>query len=406
LLTRVLNEGTAAIDSALRVNRQSFASRQSSPRIHSAEVAQSEQVVNVQMTQRPHAHHERKQQQQAVLNLPPLPTTTIGSYPQTVDVRAARAAYKNGQMDRERYEAFLKQEIEHVIRFQEEVGLDVLVHGEFERSDMVEYFAEQLTGMLFTQQGWVQSYGSLCVRPPIIYGDVARPHPMTVQWAQFAQSLTARPVKGMLTGPVTIMQWSFVRDDQPRAETCRQIALAIRDEIQDLEAAGMRVIQIDEPALREGLPLRHADWQHYLDWAVRCFRLATSLVQDTTQIHTHLCYSKLDDIIENIARMDADVALIEASRSPFELLEALASSHYLNDIGLGIYDVHSPRVPSTQEVVGALQRILQVLPAERIWVNPDCGLKTRRWEEIRPALAHVVEAAHLLRSSLNASALS
>jgi 5-methyltetrahydropteroyltriglutamate--homocysteine methyltransferase len=405
LLTRALNEGIASIEPALRVNRQSFASRHSSPRIHREEVARREHVVNAQMAQRPHTHRERKQQQQAVLKLPPLPTTTIGSYPQTAEIRAARAAYKGGKMDREHYEAFLKQEIEHVIRFQEEVGLDVLVHGEFERSDMVEYFSEQLTGMLCTQQGWVQSYGSLCVRPPIIYGDVARRQPMTVQWAQFAQSLTARPVKGMLTGPVTIMQWSFVRDDQPRSETCRQIALAIRDEVADLEAAGLRVIQIDEPALREGLPLRHADWQHYLNWAVLCFRLATSLVQDTTQIHTHLCYAKFDDIIEDIARMDADVALIEASRSQFELLEAPATYRYPNDIGLGIYDVHSPRVPSTQEVVGELQRILQVLPPERIWVNPDCGLKTRRWEEIRPALAHVVEAAHLLRSSLVTSTL-
>jgi 5-methyltetrahydropteroyltriglutamate--homocysteine methyltransferase len=405
LLTRALNEGTASIGSALQANRQTFASRRSSPRIHNEEVARRVQAVNVQMAQRPHTHHERKQQQQELLKLPPLPTTTLGSYPQTADIRAARAAYKSGKMDRERYEAFLKQEIEHVIRFQEEVGLDMLVHGEFERSDMVEYFSEQLTGMLFTQQGWVQSYGSLCVRPPIIYGDVARPHPMTVRWAQFAQALTARPVKGMLTGPVTIMQWSFVRDDQPRSETCRQIALAMRDEVQDLEATGIRVIQIDEPALREGLPLRHADWQNYLDWAVLCFRLASSGVQDKTQIHTHLCYSKFDDIIQDIASMDADVALIEASRSQFELLEALATYRYPNDIGLGIYDVHSPRVPSTQELVGELQRILQVLPPERIWVNPDCGLKTRRWEEIRPALAHVVEAAHLVRSSLVTSAL-
>jgi 5-methyltetrahydropteroyltriglutamate--homocysteine methyltransferase len=405
LLTRALNEGIASIDPALRVNRQTFAGRHSSPRIHNEKVARRGHLVNEQMAQRPHAHHGRKQQQQAVLKLPPLPTTTIGSYPQTADIRAARAAYKSGKMDPDRYEAFLKQEIEHVIRFQEEIGLDVLVHGEFERSDMVEYFSEQLTGMLFTQQGWVQSYGSLCVRPPIIYGDVARPHPMTVQWAQFAQSLTARPVKGMLTGPVTIMQWSFVRDDQPRSETCRQIALAMRDEVQDLEAAGIRVIQIDEPALREGLPLRHADWQNYLDWAVLCFRLASSGVQDKTQIHTHLCYSKFDDIIQDIANMDADVALIEASRSQFALLEALVTYRYPNDIGLGIYDVHSPRVPTTQELVGELRRILQVLPSERIWVNPDCGLKTRRWEEIRPALAHLVEAAHLVRSSLVTSAL-
>ncbi len=404
LLTRAFNEGAASIDSALQVNRQAFASRRSSPRIHNQEVARRVRAINEQMAQRPHAHRERKQRQQEILKLPLLPTTTIGSYPQTPDIRAARAAYKNGQMDRERYEAFLKQAIEHVIRFQEEVGLDVLVHGEFERSDMVEYFAEQLTGLLFTQQGWVQSYGSLCVRPPIIYGDVARPEPMTVPWAQFAQSLTARPVKGMLTGPVTIMQWSFVRDDQPRSDTCQQIALAIRDEVQDLEAAGIRVIQIDEPALREGLPLRHTGWQSYLNWAVFCFRLTCGGVQDNTQIHTHLCYSEFNDIIQDIARMDADVALIEASRSQFELLEAFVAYRYPNDIGPGIYDIHSPRVPTTQELVENLHLILQFLPPEQLWVNPDCGLKTRRWEEIRPALAHLVEAARLVRSSLVTSA--
>jgi 5-methyltetrahydropteroyltriglutamate--homocysteine methyltransferase len=265
---------------------------------------------------------------------------------------------------------------------------------------MVEYFSEQLTGMLFTQHGWVQSYGSRCVRPPIIYGDVARPQPMTVYWTQFAQSLTPRPVKGMLTGPVTIMQWSFVRDDQPRSETCKQIALAIRDEVLDLEAAAIRVIQIDEPALREGLPLRHADWQSYLSWAVFCFRLASGGVRDETQIHTHLCYSEFNDIIQDIGRMDADVISIEAARSQFELLEALTTYHYPNDIGPGIYDIHSPRVPTTQEFVEELRTILRVIPPEQVWANPDCGLKTRRWEEVRPSLAHLVEAAHQVRSAL------
>ncbi len=400
VLARGLNEGIASIEAELQENRQSFASRRSSPRIHNSQVAQRVQTITEQMAQRPQPHHVRKQRQQAALHLPLLPATTLGSYPQTADIRAARAAYKNGKMDRGSYEAFLQHEIEQVIRFQEEVDLDVLVHGEFERSDMVEYFGELLTGMLFTQHGWVQSYGSRCVRPPIIYGDVTRPQPMTVYWTQFAQSLTPRPVKGMLTGPVTIMQWSFVRDDQPRSATCKQLALAIRDEVLDLEAAGIRVIQIDEPALREGLPLRHADWQSYLSWAVFCFRLASGGVRDETQIHTHLCYSEFNDIIQDIGRMDADVISIEAARSQFELLDALTTYHYPNDIGPGIYDIHSPRVPTTQEFVEELRSILRVIPPEQMWANPDCGLKTRRWEEVRSSLAHLVEAAHLVRSSL------
>ncbi|GHP01046.1 5-methyltetrahydropteroyltriglutamate--homocysteine methyltransferase [Reticulibacter mediterranei] len=400
LLARAVNEGRAAIDTELQENRRTFTNRRSSPRIHNPQVAERVQAISEQMAQRPHEHDIRKQRQQEQLHLPILPTTTLGSYPQTAEVRAARAAHKSGKMDDASYEAYLRQAIEQVIRFQEEAGLDVLVHGEFERSDMVEFFSEQLTGMLFTQYGWVQSYGSRCVRPPIIYGDVARPQPMTVYWTQFAQSLTSRPVKGMLTGPVTIMQWSFVRDDQPRSETCKQIALAIRDEVLDLEAAGIHIIQIDEPALREGLPLRHADWRTYLTWAVFCFRLAAGGVRDETQIHTHLCYSEFNDIIEDIGRMDADVISIEAARSQFELLDALETYRYPNDIGPGIYDIHSPRVPTTAEFVDELRHVLHVIAPEQMWVNPDCGLKTRHWEEVRPALTHLVEAAHQLRASL------
>ncbi|GHO76741.1 5-methyltetrahydropteroyltriglutamate--homocysteine methyltransferase [Ktedonobacter sp. SOSP1-85] len=400
LLTRALNEGRETIEAALQANRQALESRRSSARIHKVEVAQSVQAITEQMAQRSRPYHMRKERQQAGLKLPLLPTTTLGSYPQTADVRAARAAYKSHKLDQNSYEAFLKQGIEEVIRFQEEAGLDMLVHGEVERGDMVEYFGEYLTGMLLTQHGWVQSYGSRAVRPPIIYGDVARPGQITVEWSRFAQSLTARPVRGMLTGPVTIMQWSFVRDDQPRSETCKQIALAIREEVLDLEAAGIRAIQIDEPALREGFPLRHADWQEYLSWAIFCFRLAANGVRDETQIHTHLCYSKFDDIVPEIASMDADVVLIEASRSQFDLLEALRAYRYPNGIGLGIYDVHSPHVPTTQDFDEKLRLVLQILPSEQLWVNPDCGLKTRKWEEVKPALKHMVSATQQVRSSL------
>jgi len=400
LLTQGSNIGREAIASALEANRQAFERRRRSPRIHTEEVAQRVQAIIDLPARRQSPYVERRQRQQERFHLPLLPTTTIGSFPQTAEVRAARAAYKSGKLSQDDYQAFLRKQIEQVIHFQEEIGLDVLVHGEFERSDMVEYFGEQLPGFLFTQHGWVQSYGSRCVRPPIIYGDVARQHPMMVEWSRYAQSLTKLPVKGMLTGPVTILQWSFVRDDQPREQTCYQLALAIRDEVQDLEAAGIGIIQIDEPALREGLPLHHADWNSYLAWAINCFRLASSGVRDETQIHTHMCYAEFDDIIEEIGRMDADVLSIEASRSQLELLDTFVTYHYPNEIGPGIYDIHSPRVPSTAEFQETLRNILRVLPPEQVWVNPDCGLKTRRWEEVRPALANLVAAAGIVRDAV------
>ena len=331
--------------------------------------------------------------------MPLFPTTTIGSFPQTSEVRAARAEYKAGKRDEASYQSFLRTETEKAVQFQEAVGLDVLVHGEFERNDMVEYFGEQLAGFAVTENGWVQSYGSRCVKPPIIYGGIARKQPMTVQWSKFAQSLTSRPMKGMLTGPVTILQWSFVRDDQPRSETCQQIALAIRDEVTDLEAAGIRVIQIDEPALREGLPLLRSEWTKYLAWAVRAFRIASSGVRDETQIHTHMCYAEFQDIIEAVAQMDADVISIETSRSQMELLRTFAEYHYPNGIGPGVYDIHSPRIPSEEEMEGLLKKASRVLSPAQLWVNPDCGLKTRRWEEVRPALAAMVEAAQAMRQT-------
>lgn len=342
----------------------------------------------------------RRALQRARFDLPLLPTTTIGSFPQTPGIRAPRAAYKRGKLSWEEYEAAMKREIAHAIAVQEELGLDVLVHGEAERNDMVEYFAEQLEGFCFTENGWVQSYGSRCVKPPIVYGDVARPRPMTVSWATYAQSLTQKPVKGMLTGPVTLLQWSFVRDDQPRFLTAYQIALAIRDEVQDLERAGIGIIQIDEPALREGLPLRRAQQEEYLEWATRAFRLAASGVADETQIHTHMCYSEFNDILPQIAAMDADVITIEASRSDMELLAGFGKFRYPNEIGPGVYDVHSPRVPSVEEIVRLIQKALAVIPAENLWVNPDCGLKTRGWPETQAALRNMVEAAHQARSLL------
>ncbi|HLI69114.1 MAG TPA: 5-methyltetrahydropteroyltriglutamate--homocysteine S-methyltransferase [Ktedonobacteraceae bacterium] len=403
LLTRAANEGVAAIADALEAQREAFRRRQVSPSIHNEAVKRRVQEVRGRMPQRKSSFAERRKLQQARLRLPILPTTTIGSFPQTGEVRAARAACKNGKLETDRYEEFLRHEIAQAIRFQEEIGLDVLVHGEFERSDMVEYFAEQLNGFLFTRHGWVQSYGSRCVRPPIIYGDISRPAPITVRWARFAQSLTQRPVKGMLTGPVTMMHWSFVRDDQPLEETCYQLALALHDEVQDLEAAGITVIQIDEPALREGLPLRRSAWSAYLDLAVACFRLTCCDVLDETQIHTHMCYANFTDIIEAIGRMDADVLSLEASRSQMEMLQAFAAHGYPNDVGPGVYDVHSPHIPSVREYREHLTGILQAFPAERVWVNPDCGLKTRRWEEVRPALAHLVAAARIVRALVETS---
>ncbi len=350
--------------------------------------------------QRASTYAERARVQQHELGLPLLPTTTIGSFPQTADIRRARRAHDAGEMSDADYRAFCEAEIERVVRIQEEIGLDVLVHGEPERNDMVQYFGERLAGFVTTDNGWVQSYGTRCVRPPILFGDVERPAPITVDWLRHAQSLTDRPVKGMLTGPVTILQWSFVRDDQPRAETCRQIARAIRHEVLDLEAAGLRVIQVDEPALREGLPLRAAERKGYLDWATECFRLATAGVGDATQIHTHMCYAEFGDIIDAIVALDADVISIEATRSRMEVLDDLVAARYPAGVGPGVYDIHSPHVPSEHEMVGLIDAALAALPAERLWVNPDCGLKTRTWDQVRPALANMVAAARQARGRL------
>jgi 5-methyltetrahydropteroyltriglutamate--homocysteine methyltransferase len=343
----------------------------------------------------------RRKIQQAELSLPLLPTTTIGSFPQTSEVRKERAKFDHGEISGSDYENFLKDKIREVVKIQEQIGLDVLVHGEFERNDMVQYFGEKLDGFAFTEHGWVQSFGSRYVRPPIIHSYVRRPSPMTVDWSTFAQSLTEKPMKGMLTGPVTILQWSFVRDDQPRSETCRQIAYSIRQEVIDLETAGIRVIQIDEPALREGLPLHRGDWQEYLQWAVECFKIASTGVRDETQIHTHMCYSEFNDIIQAIAEMDADVISIEASRSKMELLEAFKHFEYPNDIGPGVYDIHSPNIPSLEDIKDLISRALVVIPAEQLWVNPDCGLKTRTWEEVIPSLKNMAAAAQEIRSELH-----
>ncbi|MDW9379667.1 5-methyltetrahydropteroyltriglutamate--homocysteine S-methyltransferase [Chryseobacterium sp. JV558] len=374
-------------------NKKGIANRRTSSLIHNDEVKQRANAVTEKDAQRINTFKIRKEEQQKVLQLPLFPTTTIGSFPQTTEVRSWRAKFKKGELTAEQYDTLLKEETQRTINWQEEIGIDVLVHGEFERNDMVEYFGEQLEGFVFTKNGWVQSYGSRCVKPPVIFGDVSRPTPMTVYWSQYAQSQTEKWVKGMLTGPVTILQWSFVRDDQPRSETCKQIALAIRDEVVDLEKAGIRIIQIDEPAIREGLPLRKTDWQNYLKWAVEAFRISASGIEDATQIHTHMCYSEFNDIIENIADMDADVITIECSRSQMELLNAFADFRYPNEIGPGVYDIHSPRVPSKEEMIELLRKAQNVIPANQLWVNPDCGLKTRHWEETEKALIAMVAAA-------------
>lgn len=377
----------------LAENKKAIENRKTSTLIHNQHVKNRVDVITKEDAQRNSPFRVRKETQQEVLKLPLFPTTTIGSFPQTKEVRNWRSKFKKGELNAEQYDTLLKQETERTIRWQEEIGIDVLVHGEFERNDMVEYFGEQLAGFAFTQNGWVQSYGSRCVKPPVIFGDVYRPNPMTVYWSKYAQSLTKKWVKGMLTGPVTILQWSFVRDDQPRSLTCKQIALAIRDEVNDLEKAGIRIIQIDEPAIREGLPLRKSDWQNYLKWAVEAFRISASGVEDATQIHTHMCYSEFNDIIQNIADMDADVITIECSRSQMELLNAFADFKYPNEIGPGVYDIHSPRVPSKEEMVELLKKAQAVIPAQQLWVNPDCGLKTRHWEETEKALIAMVEAS-------------
>jgi 5-methyltetrahydropteroyltriglutamate--homocysteine methyltransferase len=380
------------------VNNQSIhESKKKSTLIHNDSV--KTRLTNAEKTGRPirTAFAQRKEAQQKVLNLPGFPTTTIGSFPQTIEIRRLRAKRIKGEISMEEYNENIRQEIEAAIRWQEEIGLDVLVHGEFERNDMVEYFGQMLQGFAFTKNGWVQSYGSRCVKPPIIFGDVARPNPMTVDWTTYAQSLTSKPVKGMLTGPVTILKWSFVRNDQPLSETCKQIALAVNDEVRGLESAGIHIIQIDEPALREGLPIRKKNWDSYFDWAITAFRLSYAGVKDTTQIHTHMCYSEFNDIMDKIADLDADVISIETSRSQMEILDSFSEFNYPNDIGPGVYDIHSPRVPSKEEMVALLQKAEKWIQPEKIWINPDCGLKTRDWSETKSALINMIEAAEEAR---------
>ncbi|XP_055388691.1 5-methyltetrahydropteroyltriglutamate--homocysteine methyltransferase-like [Condylostylus longicornis] len=387
-------------EEALHENRKAIESRNRSEIVHNPLVKKRVVEIGPGDAVRKSPFSVRQKLQRERFSLPHFPTTTIGSFPQTTDIRQLRAKLRKGELTQEQYEAAIEKATTDVIRWQEELGLDVLVHGEFERNDMVEYFGEALNGFLFTKNGWVTSYGSRCVKPPVIYGDVHRPNDMTVRWSAYAQLQTTKLMKGMLTGPVTILQWSFVRDDQPRSNTALQIALAIRDEVIALESAGLKVIQIDEPAIREGLPLRQRDWEQYLDWAVKAFRIASSGVLDTTQIHTHMCYSEFNDIIEHIASMDADVITIENSRSQMELLQAFAQFKYPNEIGPGVYDIHSPRVPSIDEILELLTRASAILPPENIWVNPDCGLKTRSWEETKASLSNMVEAARRARNFL------
>jgi 5-methyltetrahydropteroyltriglutamate--homocysteine methyltransferase len=397
-LGTALAGGRGTVEANLKVSDRAAAARKASPRIHDAKVAARIAGIDDAMRRRASPFAERAGVQHERFNLPAFPTTTIGSFPQTAEVRKARAAHANGTLTDEIYKIYLQDQTAQAVQWQETIGLDVLVHGEFERNDMVQYFGEQLAGFAFTANGWVQSYGSRYVRPPVLFGDVSRPRAMTVEWWQYAQSLTRKPMKAMLTGPVTILNWSFVRDDMARSEACRQIALAIRDEVADLEAAGAGMIQIDEAALREGLPLRKSEWQGYLDWAVEAFRLCSSGVRDETQIHTHMCYSEFNDIIGAIGAMDADVISIETSRSKMELLDAFRDYRYPNEIGPGVYDIHSPRVPEIGEMTGLLKLARQRLSDAQIWINPDCGLKTRKWEEVRPALVNMVAAARELRA--------
>jgi len=399
-LAHGVDEGEAVIEAELARSDECLRSRQTSAQVHRPEVKAGVAGITPGMLQRVTGYGERRRRQAERLKMPLFPTTTIGSFPQTAAVRQLRSGLAKQQVDQAAHDRMIESWIADAVRWQEEIGLDLLVHGEFERNDMVKYFGERLDGFAFTQHGWVQSYGSRCVAPPIIWGDVTRPEPMTVRWSAYARSLTDRPMKGMLTGPVTMLQWSFVRDDLPRSEVCRQIALAIRREVDDLEAVGLPVIQVDEPAFREGLPLRKADWQGYLDWAVACFRLATSGVRDDTAIHTHMCYSAFNDIMDAIAAMDADAISIETTRSRMELLDAFSSEEraYPAEIGPGIWDIHSPRVPSTSEMIELLRLARTRLADWQIWVNPDCGLKTRGWEEVRPALENLVAAAREMRA--------
>ncbi|CAM2160135.1 5-methyltetrahydropteroyltriglutamate--homocysteine S-methyltransferase [Paraburkholderia tropica] len=398
VLATALNAGRDAVAAELAANAAAIGARRRSPRVNNPVVQAALARIDAKLGHRQHAYAERAAKQAALLNLPAYPTTTIGSFPQTGEIRQARSQYKRGALDHAGYQAAMRAEIERSVREQEKLGLDVLVHGEAERNDMVEYFGEQLDGYAFSEFGWVQSYGSRCVKPPILFGDISRPKAMTVEWIGYAQSLTNKPMKGMLTGPVTILNWSFVRDDQPRSVSCYQLALAIRDEVLDLEKAGVRVIQIDEAALREGLPLRRAQWGEYLRWAVESFRITANGVSDDTQIHTHMCYSEFNDIIASIADMDADVITIETSRSDMELLDAFDHFKYPNEIGPGVYDIHSPNIPTQEHIVQLMQKAAERIPAQRLWVNPDCGLKTRQWAEVIPALTNMVAAAKTLRS--------
>ncbi|MEC4775225.1 5-methyltetrahydropteroyltriglutamate--homocysteine S-methyltransferase [Burkholderia cenocepacia] len=400
VLATALNEGRDKVADALAANAAAIDSRRRSPRVNNPVVKAAIARIDAQLGNRASPYAQRASKQSARLNLPAFPTTTIGSFPQTAEIRQARSRFKAGALDEAGYRTAMQAEIERSVREQESLELDVLVHGEAERNDMVEYFGEQLDGYAFSQFGWVQSYGSRCVKPPILFGDISRPKAMTVEWIAYAQSLTRKPMKGMLTGPVTILNWSFVRDDQPRAVSCYQLALAIREEVLDLERAGVRVIQIDEAALREGLPLRRAQWNEYLKWAVESFRITANGVQDDTQIHTHMCYSEFNDIIASIADMDADVITIETSRSDMELLDAFDTFKYPNEIGPGVYDIHSPNIPTQDHIVGLMRKAAERIPAERLWVNPDCGLKTRQWAEVIPALTNMVAAAKTLRNQV------
>ncbi|MCX4573538.1 5-methyltetrahydropteroyltriglutamate--homocysteine S-methyltransferase [Streptomyces sp. NBC_01571] len=400
-LAKGLAQGTGTITAELAANRADLASRASSPITRDPAVRARAAAVTAFDARRSYPYRQRAAAQRAHLRLPLLPTTTIGSFPQTDELRLARADLRTGRIDSTGYEERVKAEIQEVVSFQEKTGIDVLVHGEPERNDMVQYFAEQLTGYLTTQHGWVQSYGTRYVRPPILAGDISRPEPMTVRWTTYAQSLTSRPVKGMLTGPVTMLAWSFVRDDQPLADTARQVALALRDEVNDLETAGTSVIQVDEPALRETLPLRAADRPDYLAWATDAFRLTTSVVRPDTQIHTHMCYAEFGDIVQAIDDLDADVISLEAARSHMQVARELAAHGYPREAGPGVYDIHSPRVPSVAEAADLLRTGLKAIPAERLWVNPDCGLKTRGWPEVRASLEHLVAAAREVRAELS-----
>jgi len=398
VLAVALNKGRDAVKDQLASNQAAIEARRNSKRVHNPSVKAALEKLTPKLGQRRNVYAQRAAKQATLLKLPKYPTTTIGSFPQTAEIRQARSQFKSGALDQEGYEVAMKAEIERSVREQESLGLDVLVHGEAERNDMVEYFGEQLNGYTFSQFGWVQSYGSRCVKPPILFGDISRPKAMTVNWIKYAQSLTSKPMKGMLTGPVTLLNWSFVRDDQPRSVSCFQLALAIREEVLDLEKAGINVIQIDEAALREGLPLRKSQWNEYLNWAVESFRITANGVADETQIHTHMCYSEFNDIIAAIADMDADVITIETSRSDMELLDAFDHFNYPNEIGPGVYDIHSPNIPTQEHIVHLMQKAAERIPAERLWVNPDCGLKTRQWSEVLPALTNMVAAAKTLRA--------